>query len=378
MTSRYFTLMAACMPPALALALTACASHPPAAPAAPPAEQAVMPAAKPAPAAEPAPAAAPTPPAAPAPAPLKLAAFHPNTPAAPHPPMPMGSQGRAVRLYIQAHDLNADQSVSPDEAERARHERFSQADTNQDGAVDLPEYLADSDARMTERLEIEQAQAAKRIAKRFEALSQGQSHISRARFDQAGERIWSAYSSAKLPEALPPAREKQHALAMPSTHSKAGLLALYDRNQDGKLTREEFKQGRETQFARADINRDARLSRAEYETDFRLCAQERICQFKARGSRQALMRFGALDTNRNDRIDWAEYRASSQQAFRRADRNNDGIVNAADAALPAPASETRADASGNLSADMAADAPAPAAATRETHPETHPHRAPTP
>lgn len=274
MTSRYFTLMAACMPPALALALTACASHPPAAPAAPPAEQAVMPAAKPAPAAEPAPAAAPTPPAAPAPAPLKLAAFHPNTPAAPHPPMPMGSQGRAVRLYIQAHDLNADQSVSPDEAERARHERFSQADTNQDGAVDLPEYLADSDARMTERLEIEQAQAAEPIAKRFEALSQGQSHISRARFDQAGERIWSAYSSAKLPEALPPAREKQHALAMPSTHSKAGLLALYDRNQDGKLTREEFKQGRETQFARADINRDARLSRAEYETDFRLCAQE--------------------------------------------------------------------------------------------------------
>ena len=208
--------------------------------------------------------------------------------------------------------------------------------------MDLPEYLADADARMTARLEIEQAQAAGRIAKRFEALSQGQSHISRARFDQAGERIWSAYSSAKLPDALPPAREKQHALAMPSTHSKAGLLALYDRNQDGKLTREEFRQGRETQFARADINRDARLSRAEYETDFRLRTQERICQFKARGSRHALTRFGALDANRNDRIDWAEYRASGQQAFRRADRNNDGIVNAADAALPAKRAPTPA------------------------------------
>lgn len=392
MIYRSRSLLLACQTAALAL-LTACAGDPPAAahasaqPAltlaaftpesAPPvAEPAVAPSIEPiAPTAEPAALAAiapdaPAVPAAPATpaladgpvAPAALASSSATTPRRPAlPPHPAlgGHSGRdsdMLALYIQANDSNADGIITPEELERVRHAHFCLADTNQDGALSIQEYLREFEERLDAVIALDTQRIEALTGLRFDALADGQRHIDRAHFNQASDRIWAAWASGKLPDKLPtqPPGGKASTqtttpseaappfqLEMPSTHTKAGLLALYDRNRDGKLTRDELRLGRDEQFRRADANGDDRLSQGEYETEFRLRLGEQAQAFKTRKMSRARMRFGVIDANRNDRIDWSEYRATGQRVFKHADRNADGQVDATDAIDTTPATPAK-------------------------------------
>ena len=57
---------------------------------------------------------------------------------------------------------------------------------------------------------------------------------------------------------------------------------------------------------------------------------------------QSRVRYGALDTDKDGRMTFAEYQVSGKRTFDAADRNKDGIVDAVDAALPPPAKPVRA------------------------------------
>lgn len=243
--------------------------------------------------------------------------------------------GNNVDVYIQVMDLNQDGAVTPDEVEKQRRQHFATVDRNGDGGIDMQEYVDEFRQRMQGRIQDEMGEINRMTDVRFESLSGKQSHISRSRYDQAGERAFSAYAQGKLPAALPrQPGQRRSALQMPTNHTKEGMLALYDRNLDGQLTREEFDLVRDEQFKRTDINRDGRLSRAEYATEFQQRVDARLHEMMTREMRQARVRFGVLDDNKDDRIDADEYVRTGQQMFKRVDRNQDGKVTAADAAPP--------------------------------------------
>lgn len=251
-------------------------------------------------------------------------------------PVPMMGHAGDVMAYVRAFDLNGDDVLTRQEFEEQRRRRFAQADANHDGLISLPEYVKEFEARLNERLQEAQKQADGMTELRFKSLAgEGNSHITRERFDQSGERAYAAYAAGKLPESAPAA--PGDILRMPTNHTRAGMMALYDRNNDGRLPREEYDAARQDQFKQSDVNRDGRLSRDEYAAEFQQRLDKRLNEIRARQLRQAGVRFGVLDTNKDDRIDEQEYLASGlKRSFEGMDRNHDGRVDAADHALPDP------------------------------------------
>lgn len=262
--------------------------------------------------------------------------------------------GNDIGTYIQVMDLNKDGAVTPDEVQAQRMQQFQALDANGDGKVSMKEYTDEFRQRMQGMIEADRQEIDRMTDVRFESMAGKESHISRARYDQASERAYSAFTQGKMPEKLTPqapkeAKEhkqaKQHGqqaqrsggmLTMPTNHTKAGMMALYDQNRDGQITREEFNQVREEQFKRTDSNHDGRLSREEYATEFDQRVDARQHEVVSGQMRQARVRFGILDADKSDFIEPQELIHSGQQMFQRVDRNNDGRVDQVDASLPAP------------------------------------------
>lgn len=69
-------------------------------------------------------------------------------------------------------------------------------------------------------------------------------------------------------------------LRMPSTHSISGLLALYDTNNDGEVSQEEYDKGRKAQFDAVDANGDGQLSYDEYLTEYAARLDKRLAEVK--------------------------------------------------------------------------------------------------
>ncbi len=262
---------------------------------------------------------------------------HGTAPATQPLPATFSGHGNNVEAFIKAHDLDNDGVLMRAEYENFRRQRFAESDYDHNGHIDLGEYVREFEARLDTRIRAELAETDAQTRRRFEALAgNGQSHISRERFDAAGERGFAAFAEGKLPEALP-ADAPRTILAMPTSHTQAGMRALYDTNNDGQIPREEYDAARKEQFERTDSNRDGRLSFDEYAAEFRHRIDARIHEIKSRELRQARVRFGVLDKNRNDRLDAEEHLETGLQMFQRVDRNGDGKVDSADVALPAPA-----------------------------------------
>ena len=102
------------------------------------------------------------------------------------------------------------------------------------------------------------------------------------------------------------------------------------------MSRAEYDEDRATQFARSDRNHDGVLDRNEYAAEYRARIDARVAELGKREDRQAHVRFGVLDTDKDGKMTFAEYQASGKRLFDAADRNHYGAVDAADARLPPP------------------------------------------
>ncbi|WDS35077.1 EF-hand domain-containing protein [Pseudoxanthomonas sp.] len=266
----------------------------------------------------------------------------------------IGGHGNNVEAFIAEFDDNGDGRVTWAEFEAFRRVRFDASDSNHDGTVDEAEYVAEFEARKAQELERERAAQLEQTRTRFAALDADKDgRISRAEFDATAEKTWqggqraladkgkakSAYKpgEAKTGEA---ARRFDNAgndrLGMPSSHTAEGFLVLYDGNGDGQVTRAEFDQARNAQFTRTDRDGDGALSQDEYLAEFEDRLDRRIATLNQGEDRQVHVRFGVLDTDKDGKMTFAEYQASGKRLFDTADRNHDGVVDAADARLPAP------------------------------------------
>ena len=126
------------------------------------------------------------------------------------------------------------------------------------------------------------------------------------------------------------------ASAHAAPHEHSAFIVDYDLDKDGKVTPAEFKTVRDQRFAATDADKDGGLTEAEYVGEYqaRLETQlkasddtaEKKEEQRVRQIRQAHVRFGVLDTNKDGKIAPAEYDASGQRAFAEQDGDGDGVI----------------------------------------------------
>lgn len=135
--------------------------------------------------------------------------------------------------------------------------------------------------------------------------------------------------------------------ASAAPHDGSAFIHDYDLNQDGKVTRAEFETARVERFRATDVNGDGWVSEDEYIGEYRARLEQQLAasdraedkkvEERQRQIRQAHVRFGVLDRDKNARMVAAEYHASGDRAFGEQDADKDGAITAADVA----ASEAR-------------------------------------
>ena len=158
----------------------------------------------------------------------------------------------------------------------------------------------------------------------------------------AAAALLTACASNDSKTAAPAAAAKtaaQGPVAPVGGHGHNAFMGSYDANRDGVVTREEYDTLRKQRFVAADTNKDGWLSEDEYVAEFegRLKAQYAAAGKKPdqqyEGSiKQAHVRFHILDTNKDGKLSIEEEIDIANKTFKNADRNGDGVVNAADMA----------------------------------------------
>lgn len=135
---------------------------------------------------------------------------------------------RQTHVRFNALDKDEDGYISRDEFNRSGDSAFSRMDTNKDGVISKadPKPAPRGEDTRSEQTRLQQQQARQQQPR--------------------SERL----------------------LKMPTTHSADGMLAMYDRNKDGVVSREEYQQGRDAQFAAVDSNSNGVLSYDEYVSEF--------------------------------------------------------------------------------------------------------------
>jgi len=116
------------------------------------------------------------------------------------------------------------------------------------------------------------------------------------------------------------------------------LLAMFDTNRDGKVTREEFLARVRSEFGRADLNSDGRISDEDLPPMARgrnvLKGEGRIGPMMGGpmmgGRGMMLGRLIEADANKDGVITLDEVTASATRRFEQLDRNKDGAIDKAD------------------------------------------------
>ncbi|MBB3815020.1 hypothetical protein FHY13_003401 [Xanthomonas arboricola] len=260
----------------------------------------------------------------------------------------LGGHGNNVQAFITQHDDDRDGRITAADFAAFRRARFDATDRNHDGSVDEDEYVAEFRQRRQQALEQERSAQAAHGRQRFAALdADGDGQVSRAEFDAAGAQDWARGQAALTAAAKATPGDRTQAFdrdggrpGMPDSQSAEGFLALYDENGDGKVGRKEYAGLRAAQFASADGDRNAALSADEYRVEFEDRLNRRLTALEQADDRQVHVRFKVLDTDKDQRMTFAEYQASGLRTFARVDRNHDGVVDASDGALPPPVPAT--------------------------------------
>ncbi|MBB2486268.1 hypothetical protein H5407_13680 [Mitsuaria sp. WAJ17] len=143
-----------------------------------------------------------------------------------------------------------------------------------------------------------------------------------------------------MKHALPPILLAFLALpALAASHSTSTFISEQDLNGDGKVLPDEFRLGRQLEFVRIDFNADGQLSEAEYLGEFegrlmlrvgKIADPEKRREELQRQMRQAKVRFGVLDTDKNGSISLEEFQATGRHMFKLHDRNQDDVIDELD------------------------------------------------
>jgi Ca2+-binding EF-hand superfamily protein len=214
-------------------------------------------------------------------------------------------------MFLEA-DKDNDGKVTLAEANAIAASKFAAADTNKDGYLDAAEKAA---ARVG-------------IGPRRQGAGPGPKGAGPARFDKNGD--------GKVSKDEAPARMKEHfdaidtnkdgsldqqelqaARAKHGAKSVADRVAHLDKNKDGKLSKDEVPERMQKHFDAVDTNKDGFVDAQELEA----AHQKRMQQ----GGKGPDGKAGP-DTDGDGKVSQAEFVARAQNWFKRMDANNDGAI----------------------------------------------------
>lgn len=115
-------------------------------------------------------------------------------------------------------------------------------------------------------------------------------------------------------------------------HGKGDFMETYDLNKDGKVTSDEFSAQRGESYKGLDLDQDGQVNEMEYVTEYNFRLDQEQAEQRARQIRQAHVRFGVLDADKNAAMSAAEFKESGARMFSRLDTNSDGVVDSKDTA----------------------------------------------
>lgn len=125
-------------------------------------------------------------------------------------------------------------------------------------------------------------------------------------------------------------------------HSIREMIKEYDLNGDQKVSRDEFDAVRKIRLLTMDTDGNGTLSKVEYVGEFETRLKKdlesendaaRAKEEYDRQMRQADVRFGVLDTDKDAKMTFDEYVFSGHQMFNRQDIDKDGLVTLTDSDL---------------------------------------------
>jgi Ca2+-binding EF-hand superfamily protein len=281
----------------------------------------------------------------------------------------------AKASFISEFDLDGDDAVGQAEFNQIRQQRYQQMDQHHNQQVIAIDYQAEYADRLDRKLTQERDGQIQQTDTRIKALDKDQDGlINLSEYQASGARAFAFLDTnndlqinskdpAPSPQSERPAAvnnssaksepepsaiaadaaraPKRNAvrpnsvLKMPTTHQLAGMLEMYDQNQDGTVSQTEYLQQRQQTYSRTDVNGDGQLSADEYLNEFVDRLDRQVAKVRTAQLKQALVRFKALDKDENSLLSLAEYNASGKKIFSRWDTSADAMVSMAEA-LPKP------------------------------------------
>lgn len=243
--------------------------------------------------------------------------------------------------FIIDYDSDGDGKVSKAEFDERRAAHLTGMDSNRNGAIDEQEYVDEYANRLEKQFSEERKGQVNQTAIRFGSIDRNDDKkITPEEFQKSGKVLFDFLDKKKIKlinrETAEPNTEgtvSRSALDMPSTHSVAGFLEIYDQDGNGEVTLAEFEADRKAKFSETDSNRDGWLSSEEYMLEFENRLDRQIKQVRTSRIKQAHIRFAALDTDKNANLTLQEFSTSGDRIFKGWDTNQDGFVTA-DEPLP--------------------------------------------
>lgn len=303
--------------------------------------------------------------------------------------------------FIAEFDQDGDEQVSQTEFKQLRQQRYQQMDQQQNQQVTASDYQSEYADRLDRKLNQERQSQIQQTHTRVKALDKDQDGaISQAEYQGSGERAFAYLDTnndlqINALDPAPAARSERptatdasdaqtsapnsaqasartnvrpnSVLKMPTSHNLAGMLEIYDQNQDGSVTKDEYLAQRQMAFQRTDSNNDGILSADEYLNEFVDRLDRQVATVRASQLKQALVRFKALDKDEDSFLSQAEYDASGARMFKRWDTSGDALVTMAEP-LPKAEIPTTPPANANASAktDIALQANSTATGDKST------------
>lgn len=136
--------------------------------------------------------------------------------------------------------------------------------------------------------------------------------------------------SADAPKPVTPATVPAERAA--GGHEKVNFLDSYDINGDVSVTSDEFNTQRATDYKRIDADANGAVIEAEYVSEFAVRLDRQLQAQREGQIKQAHVRFGVLDKNKDGHISAEEFTASGTRMFSALDANKDGVVDEKDKA----------------------------------------------
>jgi hypothetical protein len=113
-------------------------------------------------------------------------------------------------------------------------------------------------------------------------------------------------------------------------HEKINFLDFYDANGDASVPRAEFDGQRGKDFERINASHDGQVTESQYVDEFAVRLDRQLAAERAAQIKQAHVRFGVLDKNKDGHISREEFDASGKRMFDALDTNKDGVVDEKD------------------------------------------------